>query len=92
MFPVGGTGRIAPSRVPAPPRAGSGLGHGELTIDGDTVFGVADAETEATLAELQDGRVEGTAGETAAALYVGVVDGGEGTAEIVAEDVSVERS
>jgi len=65
---------------------------GEVTIDGDTTFTVAPAETQATLAELQDGAVEGIAGETAAALYVGVVNGGAGTDEVVVEDVRVQRS
>lgn len=65
---------------------------GEATIDGDTVFGLLAAETEATLAELQDGSIEGISGDTATALYVGVANGGEGTDEVVVEDVSVQRS
>lgn len=65
---------------------------GELTIDGDTAFLIADAETEATLDELKAGNVEGITGETATALYVGLVNGGEGTDEVVIEDVSVQRS
>ncbi|WP_135851099.1 hypothetical protein [Halorussus salinus] len=65
---------------------------GEVTIDGDTMFTVVPAETQATLAELQDGAVEGIAGETTAALYVGVANGGEGTDEVVVEDVRVQRS
>lgn len=65
---------------------------GELTIDGDTVFVLAGAGTEATLAELQEGSADGISAEAAAALYVGVVNGGEGTDEIVVEDVSVRRS
>jgi hypothetical protein len=64
---------------------------GELTIDGDTAFRLLNAETEATLAEMENGSVEGITGETAAALYVGVVNAGEGMDEIVVEDVHVQR-
>ncbi|WP_170977386.1 hypothetical protein [Halorussus salinisoli] len=70
----------------------SSAASGEVTIDGDTVFTLAGAETETTLAELQEGTVEGISGETAAALYVGVVNGGEGTDEVVIDDVRVQRS
>lgn len=65
---------------------------GEVTIDDDTVFAIAGAETEATLDELQNGSVEGITEETASALYVGVVNGGEGTDEVVVDDVSVQRA
>lgn len=65
---------------------------GEVTIAGDTTFAVVNAETEATLAELQEGTVKGISGETAAGLYIGVANSGEGTDEVVVEDVSVQRS
>ncbi|NHN61221.1 MULTISPECIES: hypothetical protein [Halorussus] len=65
---------------------------GEVTIDGDTVFGLLNAESEATLAELQEGTVGGISGETLAALYIGVTNGGEGTDEVVVEDMRVSRS
>jgi hypothetical protein len=56
------------------------------------VFGLAEVGTEATLAELQVGSVEGISGETATALYVGVTNGGEETDKVVVEDVHVWRS
>lgn len=65
---------------------------GETTIDGDTVFRLLNAETETTLAELQNRNVEGVTGETVVALYVGVINRGEGTDEIVVDDVTVQRS
>lgn len=65
---------------------------GEVTIDGDTAFQMLHAETAATVTELQNGSVEGITGETAAALYVGVINGGEGTDEIVVDDLQVQRS
>lgn len=65
---------------------------GELTIDGDTTFTIAEAETRTTLNELKSGSVEGVTGATNTALYVGVVNGGEGTDEVVVEDVRVRRS
>lgn len=70
----------------------SSAASGEVTIDGDTVFTLVGAEAQATLAELQEGTVEGISGETASALYVGVANGGEGIDEIVVEEVSVQRS
>jgi hypothetical protein len=63
----------------------------EFTIDGDTSFNLNRAGTEATLAELQAGRVEGITGDTNAALYVGVINEGEGTDEVVVEEVQVQR-
>lgn len=65
---------------------------GEVTIDGDTVFRLINAGTEATLTELQEGTVEGISGETLTALYIGVINGGEGTDEVVIEDMRVSRS
>lgn len=65
---------------------------GEMTIDGDTVFDLLNAETEATLTELQEGTVEGISGDTLTALYIGVINGGEGTDEVVVEDMHVSRS
>jgi hypothetical protein len=65
---------------------------GEVTIDGDTTFAIADAGTAATVDELTDGAVEGIDADTATAIYVGVVDSGEGTEEVVVEDVSVQQS
>lgn len=66
---------------------------GEVTVDSDTAFALVEAETEATtLGELQTGSVEGISAETAAALYVGVTNGGEGTDEVVVEDVTTRRS
>lgn len=64
---------------------------GEITIDGDTAFTLAGAGTQTTLSELQAGSVEGITGETAAALYVGVANGGEGTDEVIIDDVNVTR-
>lgn len=69
-----------------------GEASGELTIDGDTAFMLLGAETETTLADLQNGNVEGVTGETPAALYVGVINRGEGTDEIVVDDVRVQRA
>jgi hypothetical protein len=65
---------------------------GEMTIGGDTVFGLLYAETEASLTELQEGAIEGISGETLTALYIGVINGGEGTDEVVVEDMQVSRS
>lgn len=64
---------------------------GEITIDGDTAFTLAEAGTRTTLRELQAGSVEGVTGETAAALYVGVANGGDGTDEVIIDDVNVVR-
>jgi plastocyanin len=64
---------------------------GESTIDDSTTFELLDAETEITLGELQAGEVEGISGETAAALYVGVVGGNDGIEEVVIEQVDIER-
>ncbi|MDT3434771.1 hypothetical protein [Haloarcula sp. 1CSR25-25] len=66
--------------------------NGAVIVDGDTSFRLINKEIEATLAELQNGSVEGITGETAAGLYVGAVNGGEGTDEIVVDDVRVSRS
>lgn len=65
---------------------------GEVLVDGDTAFALVGAETEATIAELQAGSVDGISGETAAALYVGVINDGEGTDEVVVEEMTVLRS
>lgn len=65
---------------------------GEMTIDGDTVFALLNAETEATLADLRNGNVDGVTGETVAGIYVGVINRGEGIDEIVVEDVSIRRA
>lgn len=65
---------------------------GEITIDGETTLGLVEAGTQATMDELKDGTVEGIDGETATAIYVGVVNGGEGTDEVVVDDLSVQRS
>lgn len=65
---------------------------GELTIDGDTTFTIAETETRTTVDELKSGSVEGVTAETNTALYVGVINGGEGTDEVVVEDVRVQRS
>ncbi|WP_139246557.1 hypothetical protein [Halogranum amylolyticum] len=70
----------------------SSAASGEVTIDGDTVFGLFNAESEATLAELQEGTVENISGETLTALYIGVVNRGEGTDEVVVQDLRVSRS
>lgn len=70
----------------------SSAASGEVTIDGDTVFTLVGAEAQATLTELQEGIVEGISGETASALYVGVANGGEGTDEVIVDDVRVHRS
>lgn len=66
--------------------------NGAVIIDGDTAFRLINKGTEATLAELQNGSVKGITGETAAGLYVGAVNGGDGTDEIVVDDVRVSRS
>lgn len=64
---------------------------GEFTIDGDTSFNLNRAGIEATLAELQAGRAEGITGDTNVALYIGVINEGEGTDEVVVEAVQVQR-
>lgn len=66
--------------------------NGVVTVDSETTFALVEAGTQATLGELQNGSVEGISGETAAALYLGVINGGEGTDEIVVEDVTTHRS
>ena len=65
---------------------------GSVEIDTETSFSLAGAGSQATLSALQQGEVEGITGETAAALYVGVVNGGEGVDEVVIEDLTVVRS
>jgi hypothetical protein len=65
---------------------------GSVEIDRETSFGLVGARTEATFAALQRGEVDGITGETAAALYVGVVNAGEGVDEVVVDDLTVVRS
>lgn len=65
---------------------------GTVEIDSETSFNLAGADSQPTLTALQQGGVEGITGETAAALYVGVVNGGEGVDEVVIEDLRVVRS
>jgi hypothetical protein len=64
---------------------------GEFTIDGDTSFDLNRVDAVATMAELQDGRVEGVTGDTNAALYIGVLNDGDGTDEVVVEAVDVQQ-
>jgi hypothetical protein len=80
--------------------------NGAVTIDGNTTFTLVSAGKQATLAELQAGELGdenedgndggdedvNVTGETAAALYVGVVNGGEGVDEVVIDDLRVVRS
>jgi plastocyanin len=64
---------------------------GTVTVDDDTTVSLFEAGTEATLAELRDGTVEGVGEETGAAVYVGVIGGAGGAEEVVVEDVDVVR-
>jgi hypothetical protein len=65
---------------------------GSIEMDRGTGFDPVGAGSRATLAALQRGGVDGITGETAAALYVGVVNGGEGVDEVVIDDLTVVRS
>lgn len=65
---------------------------GAFTIDDDTEVTLLAAGTNATFGALRAGDVDGITGETAAALYVGVVGGEGGPEEVVVDRVDVERS
>jgi hypothetical protein len=72
----------------------------EITIDGDTEFGLFNVDSgpnPATLAQLQAGDVTGAEGDTVdgstdAAIYVGAASAGEGTEEVVVDSLGVDRA
>ncbi len=65
---------------------------GTVEINSGTSFNLVGADSQPTLTAMQQGGVDGITGETAAALYVGVVNGGAGVDEVVIDDLTVVRS